>query len=290
MKNKTLHSCRPAAWALAVGACLLLLGAPARAQWLVQDENLYKELKASGSGKGNFSQSSRNLKSSIKKGAKNALGLNKTKFEELALDTEGLLDKSMEDSDAKLKMVAKMEQTAGGTIANGAIGKVLGVLGKNTYAGDAAAFFGDMPNCNASGNTEVFVQCMHMRNILGSQLKEIQAISKNLESRNEALQGIMGEKYKTAGELQQKQYEISLLQAVIANDQMRLQTALAAYQSMRDLYKEKYNEALHKRQYGGSSVSNKVAQLKAGVVGAATFAATKATVDSTMNANIFKKR
>lgn len=45
MKNKTLHSCRPAAWALAVGACLLLLGTPVRAQWLVQDEKLHRLIK-----------------------------------------------------------------------------------------------------------------------------------------------------------------------------------------------------------------------------------------------------
>lgn len=292
MKNKTLHSCRPAAWALAVGACLLLLGAPARAQWLVQDEKLYKLVKegivdkiaTSGDGKGSFKAAPRSSKDTQKK---------EENFEELAFDTEKLLSKEKEDDAEELRRKMEVLARGGrtGSLASDTASKA--GTGVSTYSNDATGFFGSsLPGCNHHSNKEVFVQCMHMRNILGSQLKEIQAISKNLEGRNQALQSIMSKGFKTTGELQKKQYQISVLQTVIANDQMRLQTALASYQTMRDLYKEKYNEALRKREYGSGSgsVSDKLAQARAGIAGAATFAATKAAVDSTMNANIFKKR
>ena len=130
---------------------------------------------------------------------------------------------------------------------------------------------------------------MHMRNILGAQLKEIQNISKNLEARNRALQDIMTKnEFKTPGELQKRQYEMSVLQTVIANDQMRLQTALASYQAMRDLYKEQYNEALQARNSGGLGTATK--KLRGAGAATATFAATKASVDNSWGAEIFKER
>lgn len=69
-KNTSFISFRQHRLAWALGAALLLAGAPAQAQWLVQDNNLYnliknevvddqlkninKKLDTSGNGKGSF--------------------------------------------------------------------------------------------------------------------------------------------------------------------------------------------------------------------------------------------
>lgn len=259
MKNKTLHSCRPAAWALAVGACLLLLGTPARAQWLVQDEKLYKLVKegivdkiaTSGDGKGSFKKDG-----TVKDDS--------NEFHALTLTTKELLTKSEEK--------------------------------ENSYQEDAAPFFvGTTPNCSDKYNDELKKKCHHMRNILGVQLKEIQNISKNLEARNRALQDIMTKnQFKTTGELQKRQYEMSVLQTVIANDQMRLQTALASYQAMRDVYRTQFDELLQARNNDKKDNNNNIkatARKYAAIAGAAaTFAASKSVVDSNFQNEIFKDR
>lgn len=278
-------------YAVALAAfAALAAGTPAHAQWLVQDNNLYKQIEISGNGKGSFKTTSRSVKSTVKNTVKSALGGNK--FEELAFDTEDLLQGNKEDPAVALEAMMTTSSIAGGVGAK-AVGAVnSAIMGTNTYSSDAGSFFGSsLPACSAKSTRAVFVQCMHMRNILGSQLKEIQAISKTLEERNIALQGIMSERFSTAGELQKKQYEISVLQTVIANDQMRLQTALASYQAMRDMYKEKYNEALISRQSGTNRSLEDNLRVAAGVAaGVASFQATKAAADSQANANIFKKR
>lgn len=283
--------------ALALGAALLAATMPAQAQWLVQDNNLYnlvndgvvEKIAVSGDGKGSFRSSTKN---NLKNSVTSALGLGNTKsFDELSFDTENLLDKNKEDSDLTLEAMKKAS-SAVGSVGGNVIGNAIGnITGSNTYAIDAANFFGSsIPGCNTHTNKDAFKQCMHMRNILGSQLKEIQTISKTLEDRNLSLQGIMAERYKTPGELQKKQYEISVLQAVIANDQMRLQAALASYQAMRDLYKEKYNEALNVRQQGKGDLKTQALRLAGAAAGTATFAASKAALDSQVKPQIFKKR
>lgn len=256
MKNKTLHSCRPAAWALAVGTCLLLLGTPARAQWLVQDEKLYKLVKegivdkiaTSGKGEGSFKKNG-----TVKDDS--------NEFHALTLTTKELLAKDKEKS----------------------------------YQEDAVPFFkGSTPNCSDKYNEELKEKCLYLRNIMGSQLKEIQNVSKNLEARNRALQSIMSKEFKTPGELQKKQYEMSVLQTVIANDQMRLQTALASYQAMRDVYRTQFDELLQERNNDKKDNNNNIkatARKYAAIAGAAaTFAASKSVVDSNFQNEIFKDR
>lgn len=250
---------------LGIIAAAALWAAPAHAQWLVQDNNLYEliqkevvkeQLKPlndkftiSGNGKGQFKTGTADDKSSD--------------FNALALTTKELLDRTKE---------------------------------KDNYKADADAFFKETtPNCNAKANALVLKNCKRMRNLMGAQLKEIQDISKNLEARNRALKSsIMNAKYKTTGELQKKQYEISLLQAIIANDNMRLKTAIASYQAMRDLYKTQYEEALQNRVAGKSDNNNdKLAVMKKmGAVAAAvgTFVGVKSIADSTWQPEIFKDR
>ena len=261
MKNKTLHSCRPAAWALAVGACLLLLGTPVRAQWLVQDEKLHRlikeeviqkqlqpindKLKINGNGVGAYDTKELDFS------GKDEPSLEAGKFYTFKLTTNDLLARKKE----------------------------------NAYANDADEFFeGTVASCNKN-DKQVYPYCLRMRNILGSNLKEIKHISKSLEARNKALEVIMKKEFKTIGELQKKQYEIDVLQAIIANDQMRLQTALASYQAMRELYKEQYNEILQARNGGETGQ-----KLLGTAAGAAAFVASKAKVDQKWGSRIFKER
>lgn len=252
-----------------------------RAQWLVQDEKLYKLVKegivdkiaTSGKGEGSFKKNG-----TVKDDS--------NEFHALTLTTKELLAKDKEDRyDEKGNIIEK--KTNGYFVGANGEGSV---KGDKSASGSGSGFFYEksIPSCNKS-TVEIYTQCMHMRNILGAQLKEIQNISKNLEARNRALQDIMTKnQFKTTGELQKRQYEMSVLQTVIANDQMRLQTALASYQAMRDLYKEQYNEALQARNSGG--LGNAVKKLRGAGAATAAFAATKAAVDSAWGAEIFKER
>ena len=153
---------------------------------------------------------------------------------------------------------------------------------KKTYYGSDTT-----PNCPTQGNKVLIENCEKARNILAAQLKEIDNIAKALESRNNALQDMMKESnYSTQSELQQKQYAMLTFQTIIANDNMRLQAAMAAYQNMRNVYQEKYNEALQNRISGKSDFFQSLAK---GVAAEAGIQAGKAAADSTLKGNIFKK-
>ena len=264
-KNISASSFGKGGVALALGAALLAAAMPAQAQWLVQDNNLYNLIKNEvvDDQLKNINKkldTSGNGKGSFKTTEKD-VGKDDTDFNILKLTTEELLAKTKEDQ----------------------------------YANDAKEFFKEStPNCSEKSNDLIKKQCMHLRNIMGSQLKEIRNISRNLEARNSALKTIMGAEFKTIGELQKKQYELSVLQTVIANDQMRLQTALASYQAMRDLYRTQYDEALQernndKKDSNGNTVS---AARKMAAIGAAgaTFVASKNLVDNNFRSEIFKEK
>lgn len=250
-------------WAL--GAALLLAGVPVQAQWLVQDNNLYNLIKNEvvDDQLKNINKkldTSGNGKGSFKNTEKDVSQSDKN-FNALKLTTEELLTKKKEGQ----------------------------------YADDAKEFFTETtPNCSEKSNDLIRNQCLRLRNIMGTQLKEIRNISRNLEARNAALKSIMETKFNTLGELQKKQYEISVLQTVIANDQMRLQTALASYQTMRDLYRTQYDEALQERNNdkkdgNGNKVSS-ARKLAAVGAAAATFVTTKKLVDNNYKAEIFKSQ
>lgn len=214
---------------------LLLAAQPAaQAQWLVVDEeaikqleqankklqNIHDQIKISGTGVGAYSKSGQ-----VSDNTSNFLSLS------LPLNTNTLLDP--------------------------------GKLSTNTtqFENDAKTYFGvdTTPNCNtalAQTAPVLYDNCVRARNILGSQLAAIRTISQTLEGRNRKLEAMLqNDEYKTAGELQKKQYEISALQAMIANDQMRLQTALAAFNTTREIYLTKQGEALQAR-VGGKSDNN----------------------------------
>lgn len=130
------------------------------------------------------------------------------------------------------------------------------VLDGNLATGQALTEFfktDTAPNCPASGSAtpEMVNNCLAARNALSAQLKEIRNMSQSLEARNNALRDLLKESnYSSLAELQQKQYTMLTLQTIIANDNMRLQTALAAYQSMRAMYQEKHQEAVQERVTG----------------------------------------
>lgn len=129
------------------------------------------------------------------------------------------------------------------------------VLDGNHRMDDAVtAFFKTevAPSC-PKGSGELTDNCVKARSALAAQLQEIRNLSNSLDSRNNALRDMLADNnYNTLAELQQKQYVMLTLQTIIANDNMRMQTAMAAYQNMRALYQEKYNEAVQSRTNGGS--------------------------------------
>ncbi len=127
------------------------------------------------------------------------------------------------------------------------------LAGRHDFTRDVAAFYGaeGAANCPANASPDLLSQCQSARNILASQLQEIQAIAAELDARNNALRRMLQDhSYSTLAELQQKQYMMSTLQAIIANDNLRLQASLAAYQGMRQLYQEKYQTAVQQRVTG----------------------------------------
>lgn len=252
-------------YSLGIIAAATLWAAPTHAQWLVQDNNLYELIqtevvKEQLKPLNDKFEISGDGKGQFKTGTPDD---NSSDFNNLTLTTKDLLNKTKES---------------------------------DNYKADADAFFKETtPNCNKKSNTLVLQNCKRMRNLMGAQLKEIQDISKNLEARNRALQNsIMNANYDTTGELQKKQYEISLLQAIIANDNMRLKTAIASYQAMRDLYRTQYEEALQNRVAGKDDDNNnmQVTAKKIFAVGAAaaTFMGTKAMIDNNWKSEIFKDR
>lgn len=263
-KNAFPTSSRQHGLAWALGAALLVAGMPAQAQWLVQDEKLWELIKNEvvDDQLKNINEklkTSGNGKGSFKSEKKDVEEGGKD-FNSLKLTTQELLAKTKEGE----------------------------------YENDAKEFFTETtPNCSEKSNDLIKNQCLRLRNVMGSQLKEIRNIARNLEARNEALNSIMKAEFKTIGELQKKQYELSVLQTVIANDQMRLQTALASYQAMRDLYRTQYDEALQernndKKDHNGNP-ANASRKLAAVGAAAATFVASKNIVDERFKSEIFKE-
>jgi hypothetical protein len=75
------------------------------------------------------------------------------------------------------------------------------------------------------------------------------------------------------------------LQTIIANDNMRMQTAMAAYQNMRALYQEKYNEAVQARTNGGSGTL--LESVSRGAIAAAGVTAGRAAAQQVGSNRIF---
>lgn len=225
-KNISASSFGKGGVALALGAALLAAAMPAQAQWLVQDNNLYeliknevvddqlkninKKLDASGKSVGPYTS----------KGG--AINDNTSTFNQLEfpLSPNTLLDPEKHATNAT-------------TFANSA----------KTYIGEDT-----LPNCNKEDETKrpvLYNNCLYARNIMGEQLRALRTVSQTLEARNRKLHSLMqNNEYKTIGELQKKQYELNALQAMMLNDNMRLQTTLAAFNATRDMYNLRYTEAM----------------------------------------------
>lgn len=228
-----ISSSRISGLALVAGLVWLPLATPAHAQWLVQDNNLYELIKNEvvDDQLKNINKKLQKHLDRIDTSGKNVapyspqinnLNDNSSTFNELQfpLSPNTLLDPSKHEDNAKT-----FESSA------------------KTYIGEEV-----LPNCNKEEETKrpvLYKNCVYARNIMGEQLRALRTISQTLEARNRKLHALMqNNEYKTTGELQRKQYEISALQAMMVNDNMRLQTTLAAFNTTRDMYQMRYTEAL----------------------------------------------
>ena len=162
--------------------------------------------------------------------------------------------------------------------------------GKHPADNAVAVFFtGDPPANCPKHSGELTDNCLKARKALDAQLQEIRNISSSLESRNNALRDMLKDNnYGSLAELQQKQYTMLTLQTIIANDNMRMQTALAAYQNMRSLYQEKYNEAAQARMNGGGA-SSLLHSLGRAPIAAAGIAAGRAAAQEIGSNRIFRR-
>lgn len=159
--------------------------------------------------------------------------------------------------------------------------------GKHKMEDAVTAFFkGDTPPACPKVSGELTDNCVKARSALAAQLQEIRTLSDSLESRNNALRDMLVDKnYSSLAELQQKQYVMLTLQTIIANDNMRMQTAMAAYQNMRALYQEKYNEAVQARTNGGSGTL--LESVSRGAIAAAGVTAGRAAAQQVGSNRIF---
>lgn len=139
------------------------------------------------------------------------------------------------------------------------------------------------PNCNPStAHTRygrlLYDNCLKARHLLAAQLQQIHTINQVLNARNDSLQNMLqNSSVSSTQELQLRHYKLSTLQTLIANDQMRLQTALASYQALRQLYQEKQAEAMQAMTTGKSAdiTNNTLAGIVNTVRGAAGLQAGK---------------
>ena len=221
-KNISASSFGKGGVALALGAALLAAAMPAQAQWLVQDNNLYNLIKEGVVDK--IAISGKNVGPYSTEGEVND---NTSTFNQLVfpLSPNTLLDPDKRKSDVEEQLIFENSANA------------------KKYIGDAT-----IPNCNKEEKEkrpEMYKNCLYTRNIMGEQLRALHKISQTLEARNRKLHSLMqNNEYKTIGELQKKQYELNALQAMMLNDNMRLQTTLAAFNATRDMYNLRYTEAM----------------------------------------------
>lgn len=97
--------------------------------------------------------------------------------------------------------------------------------------------------------------CNSARNMIAMTLYDIRNAMNVLEKRNAVLQDYLKEKSTDSGQLQKRQYQIGVMQALIQNDMARLQAALSAYQTKIAFYKQVQAEAAHEIIYGGQKGS-----------------------------------
>ena len=247
-KNISASSFGKGGVALALGAALLAAAMPAQAQWLVQDNNLYNLIKEGVVDK--IAISGKNVGPYSTEGEVND---NTSTFNQLVfpLSPNTLLDPDKRKSDVEEQLIFE----------NSAI-----------------------PNCNKEEKEkrpEMYKNCLYTRNIMGEQLRALHKISQTLEARNRKLHSLMqNNEYKTIAELQKKQYELNALQAMMLNDNMRLQTTLAAFNTTRDMYNLRYTEAMQEKITAKKDDPAKAAAKKAGRVALNAALAAAATADN----------
>ncbi|OSI13916.1 hypothetical protein BWD09_11920 [Neisseria dentiae] len=108
--------------------------------------------------------------------------------------------------------------------------------------------------------TRMYQACNSARNLIALQLQEIFDIITILEKRNNQLRTFLNEGYNNSGDVQKKQYQIAVMQALIQNDMTRLQAALAAYQTKTEFYKQVQAEAQWEILYGKKTANNALQQ------------------------------
>ena len=257
-KNISASSFGKGGVALALGAALLAAAMPAQAQWLVQDNNLYNLIKEGVVDK--IAISGKNVGPYSTEGEVND---NTSTFNQLVfpLSPNTLLDPDKRKSDVEEQLIFENSANA------------------KKYIGDAT-----IPNCNKEEKEkrpEMYKNCLYTRNIMGEQLRALHKISQTLEARNRKLHSLMqNNEYKTIAELQKKQYELNALQAMMLNDNMRLQTTLAAVYTTRDMYNLRYTEAMQEKITAKKDDPAKAAAKKAGRVALNAALAAAATADN----------
>lgn len=147
----------------------------------------------------------------------------------------------------------------------------------NTYYGAAAtSSLCNRPGAAASGHEkDMHRACNNARNLIALNLYEIHRAVTVLEQRNDKLQELVKNwRYDTSGDVQKKQYQIALMQALIQNDMARLQTSLVAYQTKITLFKQLQAEAEREILYGSPQPASALSGLLSGGSGLVSAGAT----------------
>ncbi|KLT73699.1 hypothetical protein PL75_01775 [Neisseria arctica] len=140
-------------------------------------------------------------------------------------------------------LMAKAKSKVSSTVKN-AVSKVFGVSSYEAFEEDSDPEIRMAQVCNSA------------RNILAMQLYDIRNAMTVLERRNTALQSYLTENYSDSGQLQKRQYQIGVMQALIQNDMARLQAALAAYDTKAKYYNQIFAESSHTLIYGKRAEKN----------------------------------
>lgn len=212
-------------------------------------------------------------------------------FGTMRTNTQSLLNFS-NGSDSYDGSVASI---AGSLTSSLGLSSALSAAGIETgpYATAAKQFYGSganglTPNCNDSAigtkyGRLLYQNCLKARNVLAAQLQQISDISKVLDERNDTLQRMLqNSNVDKTRDLQLRQYKLTALQTLIANDQMRLQAAMASYQALRQLYDEKRAEAQQALTTGKSAdfMSNAIGTLVSALGAAGGMAVGKEAADA----------
>ncbi len=126
----------------------------------------------------------------------------------------------------------------------------------------------------SDAKTRMAQACNSARNMVALQQAEIFQIIEMLEKRNSKLQAFLNQGYNNSGDVQQKQYQIAVMQALIQNDMARLQASIAAYENKIAFYKQIQAEAERSILYGDKPnlTSSLASDLSSFAVGAGTMA------------------